>query len=447
VSTLPKVLVLAGPTASGKTALSLSLAEALGGEVISADSVQVYTGLDVGSAKLPPGERRGVRHHLLDVVPPSVEFSVGDWLDAALLAIEDCVARGRTPLVVGGAGFYLRWLTSGRPPTPRSQEHTAAAARAALLQAADKAQKEALAASAERGEPGPSDEEVERLRWDAALRVLVDAGDPGSAARLARNDWYRAERVLEIVSASNRPVASFQADASGVSSLYQFRCFHLAVPRMQLYRRIDARCEAMLASGLLQEAAALWAAGARPGEDGATATPAGRSIGYAEALEVLAAAAATGGDAAACTAALEACLGDMQRASRNYAKRQHTWFRGEPHWRWVDTGGGHDACLADILASFRADEHVPCHAAADEAIVADAAGAGVEAARGEGEPLPAKVVKARNRALMRYTPQQRGAHLDADTMQRLCAWLAHWAEQQEDLGCNPARAARSATVR
>ena len=429
MSPLPKVLVLAGPTASGKTALSLSLAEALGGEVISADSVQVYTGLDVGSAKLPPGERRGVRHHLLDVVPPSVEFSVGDWLDAALVAIADCVARGRTPLVVGGAGFYLRWLTSGRPPTPKSQAETAAAARAALLQAADLAQAQALAAAAQRGEPAPSDEEVERLRWDAALEVLVGAGDPDSAARLARNDWYRAERVLEIVAQSSRPVASFQADPSSLGHLYQFRCFHLAVPRMQLYRRIDARCEAMLAGGLLPEAAALWAAGCRPGEDGAHAPPAGRSIGYAQALEVLATAVETGGDATACAAALDACLADMQRASRNYAKRQHTWFRGEPHWRWVDTAAGHEACLADILASFQDDEHVPCAAAADEAIVADAAGVGVQEARAGGQPLPAKVVKARNRALMTYTPQ-RGAHMDAGTVQRLCAWLSDWAQLQ-----------------
>jgi tRNA dimethylallyltransferase len=434
-SPLPKVLVLAGPTASGKTALSLALAHALHGEVVSADSVQVYTGLDVGSAKLPLAERQGVRHHLLDVVPPTVEFSAAHWLDAALEAVTDCVSRGRTPIVVGGAGFYLRWLTAGRPPTPRSEAHSAAAARARLQAAADKAVAEAQAARASIADaPVLSAQEVEELRWRAALQVLHDAGDPESAQRLVPNDWYRAERVLEIVTLSGRPVASFEPDDGAVRSRFQFRCFFLGVPRMQLYRRIDARCESMLANGLLPEAAALWAAGARPWDDGAHASPAGRSIGYAQALELLATAVTVRGEPVACEAALDSCLAAMQRASRNYAKRQHTWFRGEGAYRWVDTTAGFDACLDDILTHFSADVHVPCTKAADAAIMADAGEEGAGAAHGEPEQKPpsAKVVKARNRALMCYTPQ-RGPHLDDAAVARLCSWISGWAQQQPDL--------------
>jgi tRNA dimethylallyltransferase len=119
------------------------------------------------------------------------------------------------------------------------------------------------------------------------------------------------------------------------ATAFDFRCFHLAVPRLTLYRRIDARCEAMLARGLLPEAAALWAAGCRPGDDGRHAPPAGRSIGYAQALALLAAAAG-GSGRDALRAELRAQLADMQRASRNYAKRQATWFRGEAAYRWID---------------------------------------------------------------------------------------------------------------
>lgn len=165
----PRVLVLAGPTASGKTALSLALAHALGGEVISADSVQVYRGLDVGSAKLPEEERQGVPHHLLDVVPPTVEFSAGDWVDAALAAAAEVAARGRVPIVCGGSGFYLRWLVQGKPATPRSDAATSAAARAALLAAADAAEQQAAGLQL-------SPAELEATRWQAAVRLIADEG-------------------------------------------------------------------------------------------------------------------------------------------------------------------------------------------------------------------------------------------------------------------------------
>ena len=118
-SNRPKVLVIAGPTAVGKTSLSLRMATALNGEIVSADSVQVFEGLDVGASKLPVHERCGIPHHLLDVADPSTEFGAGEFYTHALEAIESIVSRGKTPIVVGGTGMYLRWLISGKPPTHR----------------------------------------------------------------------------------------------------------------------------------------------------------------------------------------------------------------------------------------------------------------------------------------------------------------------------------------
>jgi hypothetical protein len=191
----------------------------------------------------------------------------------------------------------------------------------------------------------------------------------------------------------------------------------LAVPRLLLYRRIDARCEGMLASGLLREAAALWAAQLRPATaPGCASPPSVRSIGYAQALALLATLREHG--PAAAPAALDACLADMQRASRNYAKRQHTWFRGEPAFRWVDASpeaGGREGAFRDIMAAFAADAHVPCAAAAD------APGVGCDNDR------------ALVRALMVYTPQLtlfnrrfvRGA-----VLRWLCAWEAAQRRQE-----------------
>ena len=270
-----------------------------------------------------------------------------------------------------------------------------------------------------------SAEERDAVRWGSAMALLAAAGDPATAARLERNDLYRAERALEVVRATGRPMADFKpgADAQDAAP-YDFRCaiftqihrsdlrlipscmlrcFHLAVPRVRLYRRIDARCEAMLAGGLLPEAAALHAQGLRPARGAgpeAASPPAARSIGYAQALTLLCALAATprGQRARAAPQLLQACLEDMAQGSRNYAKRQHTWFRGEPRFRWVATlpgmlpdaatsaaassslavdpyadcdegdavlAAGREGALAHILASFRAEQHAPCAAAAD----------------------------------------------------------------------------------
>ena len=351
---LPKVLVIAGPTAVGKTSLSLRMASALNGEIVSADSVQVFEGLDVGSSKLPVNERNGIPHHLLDVADPSKEFGAGEFYEHALEAIDGIVSRGKTPIVVGGTGMYLRWLIDGKPSTPPSEP--AAAARA----------KEAVRAAAER--------EMGRLKksdgadgddvgngWAGAVRALADAGDPETANRLAENDWYRLERAMEIVQTSGRPVGSFKPASRPP---YDFRCVVLTSPRIELYRRVDARVEAMVRDGMLEEAATMLGRGIAPGS-----TPAARSIGYRQAMDFVERRAARAGDGPCRPEELLEFVEEAQRVTRAFAKRQLTWFRGEREglYTWLDASKGTRSELDDAVTDiFHRGVVVSSSASSDE---------------------------------------------------------------------------------
>jgi tRNA dimethylallyltransferase len=294
-----KVLVIAGPTAVGKTRLSLSVARALGGEVVSADSVQVFEGLDVGSSKLPEAEREGIKHHLLDIADPRRDVGAGEFVEKAWAAMDDVLRRGKTPVVVGGTGMYLRWLIEGKPDTPPSSPEASALARATLRRVAGEAAAvaERAARDALRPDEGGDDEggsldaaSLERVRlagelagWRAAMRVLSEAGDATAATRLARNDWYRAERALEVVTSTGKPVTEFGAPTlAGREKKYDFVCVALSSPRIRLYRRIDARVEEMVRDGMLAESAAMLLSGIKPGS-----TPASRAIGYRQTMDFL----------------------------------------------------------------------------------------------------------------------------------------------------------------
>ena len=234
---LPRVLIIAGPTGVGKTALSLRVALALGGEIVSADSIQVYRGLDVGSSKPSESERLGIVHHLLDIVHPEQEFGAGEFYTHATAAIDHIVRRGKVPIVVGGTGLYLRWLIGGKPPTPPSDPAAAAAAKAAVRAAAEAEISAATTAVA----MTCSGEERDRLLassgastgWRGAVQLLAASGDPDTAARLAENDWYRMERAVEIVMSTGRPVGAFKP---APPPPYDFRCVMLTMPRVPLYR-------------------------------------------------------------------------------------------------------------------------------------------------------------------------------------------------------------------
>jgi tRNA dimethylallyltransferase len=284
----PHLTVIAGPTASGKTALAIELALALGAEIISADSQQVYRHFDVGTAKPSAEELAQVPHHLISCVDPLEPFSAAHYQRLADAAIADITSRRRKVVVVGGTGLYLRVLLHGVVDAPPRDE----ALRAALEAQAD-------------------------AEGNAALHARLLAVDPESARRLPVGDRVRLIRALEISTLTGRPASEQRQAHAFASWRYPATLWVLEPPREVLYARISARAEAMFASGLLAETKALVGQGYRE------AAPM-RSVGYAQALECL---------EGRCTEAQ--ALEDLRLKTRHYAKRQVTWFKKEEGARFV----------------------------------------------------------------------------------------------------------------
>ncbi|KAK4781633.1 hypothetical protein SAY86_015735 [Trapa natans] len=328
-----KVIVISGPTGAGKSRLALELAKRLNGEIISADSVQVYRGLDVGSAKPSVSSRKEVPHHLIDILHPSEEYSVGQFFDDARQATKDILGSGRVPIVTGGTGLYLRWYMYGKPNVPKASQEITSQVYSELADL------------------------QERDDWEGAVQLVVKAGDP-KAQSLAANDWYRLRRSLEILKSSGAPPSAFQIPYDSFrqkldSSLedskpqvessivveeikskdldYDFLCYFLSTPRLDLYRSIDLRCEDMLLGndGILTEAKWLLDSGLQPNSNSAT-----RSIGYRQAMEYLLCCQEQGGMSS--PDEFFAFLSNFQKASRNFAKRQMTWFRNEHVYQWLN---------------------------------------------------------------------------------------------------------------
>jgi tRNA dimethylallyltransferase len=282
----PTAYLLGAPTASGKSAVALRLAERFGMEIVAADAMQVYRGLDVGTAKPSPAERARVPHHLIDVVDPDRPFSVADWAPRAEAAILDAARRGVACLVVGGTGFYLQALAEGLPTTPPADAEAQAPLWARL--------------------------EAEGVAPLAA--ELADAA-PEDAARADRNP-RRVVRALEVLRRTGRPPSAFPRRPPRVRVDRTW-----LIPTMaELEPRIEARARAMLAGGLVEEAAALDAAAHGAAAHGAGAlgalATASQAIGYAEAAAV-----------ARGELDREAALAALVVATRRYARRQRTWFR------------------------------------------------------------------------------------------------------------------------
>lgn len=281
------VAVIAGPTASGKTRLAIDLALRAGGEVVSADSQQIYRGLDVGTAKPTPAERAEVPHHLLDLVEPGEGMDAARWCVLADAAIAEVAGRGRLPVVVGGTGLYLRALLHGVVEAPGR----------------DRALRARLEADAA------------RLGRAALHRRLAEA-DPEAAARIRPNDLVRVVRALEIAAGGRTQSALFAAHRFA-EDRYAARIWSLDPPRAELHRRIDARVEAMFAGGILDEARALHARFR-------AAPPPKLPIGYAEAM--------------ACIRGeipLAEAVRRVQVAHRRYARRQVIWLRREKGVAWL----------------------------------------------------------------------------------------------------------------
>ena len=287
---LPEVLAVVGATATGKSDLALDLAEELGGEVINADSMQLYRGMDIGTNKLPVADRRGVAHHLLDVLEVTDEATLADFQARAEAAIVDIRSRGRTPVLAGGSGLYVRAALDHLdiPPT-------------------DPAVRSRLEGEAE-DEGGP-----------AALRARLQQLDPRAAEAIEPNNIRRIVRALEVIEITGRP---FSATAPTKRYRRPSRVIGLHDDRDALDERIERRTRRMWEAGLLDEVAALDAIGLR---DGRTAS---RAIGYAQALAEL--------DG---RIRREEAIEQTAQATRRYARRQESWLRPDHRVVWLEAGG------------------------------------------------------------------------------------------------------------
>jgi tRNA dimethylallyltransferase len=280
-------LAVVGPTCTGKSALALALARRYGGELVNADALQAYRGLDRGTAKPDAAARAAVPHHLVDILDPRQPFSAGEFARRGRAVIDDIAARGRLPIVVGGSGFYLRALFTGLAAVPA----VPASVREALRRRLD-------------------DEGI------GALRAELERRDPELAARIDPVDRQRLLRGLEVLEATGRPLSSWQREsrpASSISVLF----LGLTLPRTLLYDRIATRAYAMLDGGWLDEIRELLRGGVP--ED----APAFQAIGYRQLLRHL---------QGSCT--LEQAMEDTLCATRRYAKRQETWFKRERVAAW-----------------------------------------------------------------------------------------------------------------
>lgn len=281
------VVAIVGPTASGKTALSLELAARLGAEIINADALQVYRGLDIGTAKPSLEERRGIPHHLIDILDPEESYSAGEFARRARAAIADIASRGRPALVVGGSGLYLRALFDGLKELPRHQPEVRLALQAEL---------------AEKGLP----------------RLYEELGevDLETARKLRPGDTQRILRALEVYRSSGKTLAWWLAQESGEAPIGRLM-IGLTLPRTILYDRIAVRVRDMVRRGWVYEVAALLECGTSP------SAPAFQAIGYRQVVEHLEG-----------RSTLEAATGEVILATRHYAKRQETWFRRERDLVW-----------------------------------------------------------------------------------------------------------------
>lgn len=295
-------IVIAGPTGVGKTAVAIRLAQEIGGEIVNYDSVQIYRGFDIGSAKPSRSERETVPHHLFDIVEGDEPFNAADFAGAAERISREIAERGGIPIFVGGTGFYLRAFLSGLPQMPGADEGIRHRIRSIHS----------------------------RRRGAEKLHALLRRVDPPAAERIPPGDRHRVERALEVWLITGRTISSFSAPQAE-SPARPARRFALSVDRPVLLESLDRRVQQMYDDGLIRETQLLLEK--LPME----ARPFG-SIGYREAVRFLT------GELSRSEAIVE-----TRRRTRAYAKRQMTWLRGEPDVCWIDASEGTEAVVARIL--------------------------------------------------------------------------------------------------
>ena len=297
------VIAVVGPTASGKSALALQLAREIGGEIVCMDSMQIYRGMDIGTAKPTPEERQAVPHHMLDIVLPADSYDVATYACDARQVMEEILSRGRVPILTGGTGLYLRALMYG-------------------LQLGTVAADEAFRAECLRR---AETEDGRKELW-RELR----AADPVSAGKFHYNDVKRVMRALEVYRATGRPISD-QGTRQEINSPFSFFLLGMGMERSLLYQRIDRRVEEMLRQGLTDEVRGLLDSGVTP------QAQAMQGIGYKEMIPYLAG-----------EATLDETRSLIAQNTRHYANRQMTWFRSEERIHWLDTSS--ETLLRDAMA-------------------------------------------------------------------------------------------------
>ena len=285
------LIVLTGPTAAGKTHLSIALAKAVNGEIISADSMQVYKYMDIGSAKIRPEEMQGVKHYLVDELLPEEEFHIVKFQQMAKAAMEEIYAKGKVPILVGGTGFYIQAVTKDIDFTQADQE--------------DGYRRELEQLAAEKG--------------NDYLHTMLQEVDPVSAKEIHANNVKRVIRALEFYHQNQSPISAHNQEQKGHETPYNLAYFVLNVPRELLYKRIDDRIDEMLEEGLLEEVEQLKKRGCHRGMVSM------QGLGYKEILAYLE------GDYP-----LEEAVRVLKRDTRHFAKRQLTWFRREKETIWMN---------------------------------------------------------------------------------------------------------------
>jgi tRNA dimethylallyltransferase len=303
MSDLAQLVVILGPTASGKSVLGTRLAEQLGGEILACDSTQVYRHLNVGTAKVPPAEQRGIAHHLVDLIEPHEVFTAGDYRRRALCVLEDLRRRNKLPILTAGTGLYLRALLEGLADAPARSEGLR-----------DRLRQQAI------------------RRGPEYLHRLLARLDQEAANRIGSRDTQKIIRAIEIRVLAGRSVGAIhRAGRSGLEG-YDVRKIGLCPPRAALYARIDERAKTMIEAGWIEEVRELVAAGL-PAD-----AKAFQFIGYSELREHLEG-----------SLEPEEAMLQIQQETRRFAKRQLTWFRKEPGVHWLDGFGDNPGVIAAAL--------------------------------------------------------------------------------------------------
>ncbi len=298
------VIVIVGPTASGKSTLGIEIARCLNGEIINCDSVQVYQGIEIATAKVPFQERKNIPHHLIDFVSPKVNYTAGDWAREAVAKIDDIESRGKVPFLVGGTGFYLRALRRPFFSSPQTDEE--------LRSRINKIRQE---------------------RGAEHLHRILRRIDSASAAELYPRDWPRVQRAIEVCLQTGRPMsAQKERRAEPHESSRRLRIMALNPPRPELYRRINERTKAHFTAGLVEEVKGLLAAGIRQESNALGAH------GYRRVVEYLLG-----------KRDLPSAIEQTKLDVRHYAKRQLTWFRHEPDVEWFAGFGEERSLLLSVL--------------------------------------------------------------------------------------------------